>query len=72
MQLNAFSYVHSRVNQGKSSPQGMPNSAYDDIPSNKYNLPPNQVYNYNGSGNPYSGYPVYPPPSYHDSKFHSV
>lgn len=75
-QENADSYAASdadhiplaRVNQGKSSPQGMPNSAYDDIPSNKYNLPPNQVYNYNGSGNPYSGYPVYPPPSYHDTR----
>lgn len=58
----------ARINQGKSSPQGMPNGAFDEISSNKYDsLPPHHPYNYGGPG-PYAGYPVYPPPSYHDTR----
>lgn len=60
----------TRVSLGKSDPQGMPKSTYDDTPSNKYQPLPHSHYNYGGPMNQVSHYPVYPPPSYPETRMH--
>ncbi|XP_036357939.1 prominin-1-A isoform X3 [Octopus sinensis] len=54
----------SRVSLGKSGPQGMSKSTYDDPPSNKYHPLPHSHYSYGVPANQSNHYPVYPPPSY--------
>eukprot|EP00106_Octopus_bimaculoides_P006584 XP_014774026.1 PREDICTED: prominin-1-A-like isoform X4 [Octopus bimaculoides] len=52
------------VSLGKSDPQGMSKSTYDDPPSNKYQPLPHSHYSYGVPTNQINHYPVYPPPSY--------
>ncbi|GAB1600674.1 prominin-1-A-like isoform X4 [Argonauta hians] len=56
---------------GKSDSQGIPKSSYGDTPSNKYQPLPHPQYHYGGPPmNQVSHYPVYPPPSYPETRMH--